>query len=811
MNLILLNQFAKKYNLIISISVLLFTYLNSIVIPQTKLSQDKNFIQPKIPFIAKPFDIKDVRILDGEFKRAMDLNYRYLISMDVNRLLHNFKVNAGIQSSAKPLGGWEEPSIELRGHFTGHFLSASALMYSSTGDKVFLEKVDSLLFGLEECQKAINLQGYLSAFPEKFFDRVESGIRVWAPYYTIHKIFAGLIDVYLHMNKQKALQIAEEMAYWVKLRTDKLSEQQIQKMLRVEFGGMNEMFYNLYAITGKEVYMELAKRFEDKFVFEPLSNHEDKLKGLHVNTQIPKIIGAIRAYELTGDEYYKSIAKYFWNQVVEARSYSTGGTSNYEHWRSEPYHLFDQLSSENHENCCTYNMLKLTSHLYSLDPKLEYADYYERALFNGIMGTQHPEVGGAFMYYVPMLPGAWRMYCAPEESYVCCSGTGIESFSKFGDNIYFHNENSLYVNLFISSQVNWKEKNLTLIQKTNFPDEQSTTLKFSVTQPVDLTLNLRVPYWAAKNYQIKINDVLENVSANPSSYVQIKRVWKNNDKVEIIMPFDLHLEKMPDYPNRASIMFGPLVLAGKLGQKQMNEVMKFGIGEDVERLNKETAALPIPKFISDETNLNNWIKPVVGKNLTFRTINTGVPQDIELIPFYKLFGERYAVYFDIYTTTEWQAFQEKLIKKPADVIDKWFVGNKFSNDEHNFQAWISETGEVNGKNWVRSKSWFKFDMGINPSEAIILRALFYGDESDADFYLSVDGIKIPTKRIDKHSNHFYTVDFELPYELTKEKERIGIQFKVSESKNLSNQQSSEDRQTRRFETPKLFECDTRIK
>lgn len=547
----------------------------------------KDVAVQKVAFKAKQFDMKDVKILSGEFKKAMDENFNYLIGMGADRLLHNFRLNAGLKSVAKPLGGWEEPGIELRGHFTGHFLTACALMYSSTGDKRFLVKLDSLINGLAECQKALNRNGYLSAYPEEFIDRVETGKPVWAPYYTLHKIFAGLIDVYTHTGNKKALEIAENMAGWVKLRTDKLTDAQIQKMLRIEFGGMNDMFYNLYAVTGKEVYITLAKRFEDKYVMDPLSNHEDKLKGLHVNTQIPKVIGAARAYELTGDRYYETIAKYFWKEITEARAYATGGTSNFEYWRAEPYHLFDQLSSDDHENCCTYNMLKLTSHLFALEPKPEYADYYERALFNGIMGTEHPEVGGAFMYYVSMLPGTWRIYCAPEESYVCCSGTGIESFSKFGDNIYFYNDNSLYVNLFIASEVNWKEKGLILTQKTNFPDEQGTVLTMKLKKAAEFTLNLRVPYWAEKGYTVKINNVLQNITGSPSSYMQIKRVWKNNDRIEISFPFELHLNRMPDYPNRAAVMYGPVVLAGKLGQKQMNPAMINGMGEDVERLSKE--------------------------------------------------------------------------------------------------------------------------------------------------------------------------------------------------------------------------------
>jgi len=772
----------------------------------------KDVVSQKVQFKVKQFNMSDVKLLDGEFKKALDENFNYLINMGADRILHNFRLNAKLPTKAKPLGGWEEPNGELRGHFSGHFLTACALMYSTTGDKRFIAKIDSLVNGLDECQKAIGTSGYLSAYPEEFFDRVETGKPVWAPYYTLHKIFTGLIDVYVHTGNKKALEIAEKMGGWVKSRTDKLTDAQMQKMLRVEFGGMNDMFYNLYAVTGKETYKTLAKRFEDKFVLDPLSNHEDKLKGLHVNTQIPKIIGTARAYELTGDKYYETIAKYFWKEITEARSYATGGTSNFEYWRSEPYHLFDQLSSDDHENCCTYNMLKLTSHLFSLEAKPEYADYYERALLNGIMGTEHPETGGAFMYYVPMLPGTWRIFCEPEYSYVCCSGSGIESFSKFGDNIYFHNDNSLYVNLFIASELTWKEKNAVITQKTSFPDEQGAALTMKLKQSSEFALNLRVPYWAENGFVVKINGTVQNVSASPSSYLQIKRVWKNNDKVEILFPFSLHFSRMPDYPNRTAIMYGPVVLAGKLGTKQMNAAMINGMGEDVERLSKEAAAMPVPKFVTDETELAKWIKPVDAKKLIFKTVNAGIPEEVTLIPFYRLFGERYSIYFDVYSKQEWTAFQKQRIKVPDGSLDKFVFGDKFSNDEHDYQAWTAEKGEQEGRKWVKTRQWFRFEMNIAPDKPVILRTTYYGDESPSEYFICIDGIKMNTPKVAKHGNEFYTMDYELPYELTKGKERIGIQFKVpSRRRDVNVGQTTVEKELSKYETPKLFECETLIK
>jgi hypothetical protein len=582
-------------------------------------------------------------------------------------------------------------------------------------------------------------------------------------------------------------------------------------MLKVEFGGMNEMFYNLYALTGNTDYLELGKRFEHKSFFDPLANHQDKLKGLHVNTQIPKIIGVARAYELTGDKYYRDLAVFFWKQVVNARTYSTGGTSNYEYWRSEPYHLSDQLSAEDHENCCTYNMLKLTGHIFSWEANPILADYYERALFNGIMGTQHPEVGGAFMYYVPMKPGLFRFYCEPDSSYVCCSGTGIESFAKFGDNIYFHNETELYVNQFIASEVDWFDKNVKLIQQTKFPEEEGTTLIIKTSKTVDFALYIRIPYWATKENIVKLNGNTLEYGSNPGSYFIIKRKWNNDDRIEISFPMSLHLNRMPDDPKRVSIMYGPLVLAGALGDIAMNEKLKWGLGPEADRMNHEGAAIEVPKIVVDDENLESWIKPIKEKPLTFLTIGAGKPKDMTLIPFNRIFGQRYSVYWDIISANEWNE-REKVKKYPDGVIDIWMVGDKISDDEHNFQAYRSERGDTNGKSWVKSKSWFRFDININPEKPVILCVTYYGDESNNKFDLFIDGIKITTPRIQKHSDEFYQMNYELPLEQTKGKIRMAISYKVPDRRNFVNPgDTSIKKDVLKFETPKFFGCEVKIK
>jgi uncharacterized protein len=369
-------------------SITALALLLSVPVTRTFSQPAKNPVAVEESLIAaRPLPLQDVRLLSGPLNDRLEQNRKYLLSLDVDRLVHNFRVNAGIPSHAIPLGGWEDPACELRGHFTGHFLSACALMFASTGDRRVMEKGSRVVDVLAQCQHELGGRGYLSAFPEEFIDRVESGKRVWAPYYTLHKIMAGLLDMYVYCDNTDALDVLKRMAAWTKLRMDKLNANDVQEMLKTEFGGMAETLANLSAVTHDRTYLDLAQRFEKRSFLDALADHNDQLRGLHANTHIPQIIGAAREYELTGHAAYRRAASFFWNQIVDARSYATGGTSNFELWRDEPYKLSDELSQESHENCCTYNMLRLTEHMFSWAPDARFIDYYERALFSGILPT----------------------------------------------------------------------------------------------------------------------------------------------------------------------------------------------------------------------------------------------------------------------------------------------------------------------------------------------------------------------------------------------------------------------------------------
>ncbi|HUT31047.1 MAG TPA: beta-L-arabinofuranosidase domain-containing protein [Sedimentisphaerales bacterium] len=587
------------------------------------------------------FDLKQVRLLDGPFKRAMERDRKYLHELDSDRLLHTFRVTAGLPSSAAPLGGWEKR--ELRGHTMGHYLTACALMYSSTGDEKLKAKADTIVAELAKCQKAFG-NGYLSAYPEEGIKKViYSTGGYWAPWYTLHKIFAGLIDMYTHCGNEQALKIAEGMAAWAKGHLDNLSDEQTQQMLKVEFGGMNEVLCNLYAVTKNPDHLALARKFDHKDVFEPLAHFQDKLTGLHANTQIPKITGAAREFEITGEPYYYNIATFFWDQVVDARSYCTGGTSNHEHWRTEPYKLASELSVATQETCCTYNMLKLTRHLFCWNPDARYADYYERALFNSILSTQDPDTG-MMMYFVPLASGYWKIFNTPNDSFWCCTGTGLENHAKYGDSIYFHDDKGVFVNLFIASELNWPEKGLTLRQETSFPQESSTTLTFNTKADLEMALRIRVPYWARRGLMVSINGRQQRMRRKPGSYLTLERTWKDGDKVTVEMPMSLHLCPMPDDLTLVAVMYGPLVLAGELGTDGLDPKTQYSENQGVLR---NISVPPAPTFVADIQSPEGWIKPVEGRTLTFETVGAGRPANVTLVPYYRLFRQRYAIYWRV--------------------------------------------------------------------------------------------------------------------------------------------------------------------
>ena len=429
-----------------------------------------------LPILAAiPFALEDVKILDPDLLRMRDQTLKYMLALDSDRLLHNFRVNAKLPTSAEPLYNRESPTNGWRGHYVGHFLSACSQMYASTGDARIRAKADAMIVELAKCQTQLGDKGYLSAFPESSFDDLEAGRPAAVIWYALHKIMAGLLDVYEHWQNTQALEVLEKMAAWTDWRTGRIPEEQMQRTLQIEFGGMNEVLANLSAVTKNPRYLEVARRFDHHAVMDPAAQGRDTLTGLHANTQIPKFIGAAREFELTGDPYYRDAANFFWQQVALHRSYVTGGNSINEHFRTPADVLASELTDLTQETCNTYNMLKLTGHLFAWSGEPRYADYYERAFLNHILGTANPAEGSP-LYYLGMQPGQWKVHFVPHQGFFCCCGTGLENFSKLGEGFYFHKDNSLWVNLYFASELNWREKKVVIRQETRFPEEAGTRI-----------------------------------------------------------------------------------------------------------------------------------------------------------------------------------------------------------------------------------------------------------------------------------------------------------------------------------------------
>ena len=591
-----------------------------------------------------PFAMTEVRLLPGPCLTAREANFGYLRRLPVDRLVHNFRVNAGLPSSAEPLGGWEKPDCELRGHFTGHYLSSCALMYSSTGEQDIRAKGDAIVDALAKCQAKLG-GGYLSAYPTELFDRLNARKRVWAPYYTLHKIMAGLLDMNQHCGNKQALEVLTGMAQWVDKWTAPIPEEHMQDILNTEYGGMNEILYNLAAVTGDDHYAAVGDRFTKKKFFNPLGLRRDELRGLHVNTHIPQVIGAARRYELSGDERFHDVADFFWYEVTSARAYVTGGTSNGEGWRTEPRRLAEELrmktDASTTECCCAYNMLKLTRHLYQWTGDPRYFDYYERTLLNHRLGTIRKDTG-ATMYYLSIVPGAWKTFNSEYDSFWCCTGTGVEEYAKLNDSIYFHDEDGIYVNLFTPSEVKWAAKGVTLRQTTAYPEEASTSLTVKTGQPVRFEMRIRVPWWLTSGGSARVNGRPLEAFAGPGSYLTIAREWRDGDRVEMDLPMQVHVETMPDDSHMQAVLYGPLVLAGELGAPQglKPDDVIGALGPDVEH-----HALAVPELRAPGRDLAKTIRRASGKGLAFET--AAQAGNLRLVPFNTVFDQRYTIYWTV--------------------------------------------------------------------------------------------------------------------------------------------------------------------
>ena len=746
-------------------------------------------VSNRVVLEASPFDLADVRLLDGPFRDAMLRDQQYLLALDPDRLLHTFRLNAGLASSAQPLGGWEAPDVELRGHTVGHYLSALALMYASTGDQQFKARGDLVVAELAKVQAALGARasypGYLSAFPEEFIDRVEARQRVWAPYYTLHKIMAGLLDMYQLCGSRLALDVLVRQVDWVRWRMDRLTRGQQQAMLMTEHGGMNEVLANLYAVTGTPDHLRLARAFDHDFLFDPLARGEDRLDGLHANTQIPKVIGAARLYELTGEPRYRHIATFFWDRVARHRSYANGGHSDDESFF--PLEQFSRhLGASSSETCNTYNMLKLSRHLHRWRVSAEVMDFYERGLYNHVLASQDPATG-MMIYYCPLKPGAFRSYSTPDASFWCCVGTGLENHAKYADTIYFKDENSIIVNLYLASELKWAAKGIVLRQETRYPEEDTTRFTVGTERPTRLALRFRYPGWS-RGLSVAVNGKRVAIAGQPGSYVTVDREWTSGDVVEVRVPMSLRVEAMPDDPSTIAVLYGPVLLAGDLGQEGLDRARRYGPSAP------PLGRLPtpvIPAFVTSESPVTA-MAPVEGAPLTFRTSGIGQPHDVTLVPFYKAHDIRYTVYWKTYTPGGWETHQTALAATAArrreiegTTIDTVDLGSDASEQAHAFAGegasqpiFEGRRGRVarqGGRDAARG--WFSYRLKVNPDAPATLVCTYRGGEGQRRvFDIVVDGERVATETLSYHPTELLDVEYAIPEALTRGKDHVTLRF-----------------------------------
>ena len=721
-------------------------------------------VPDKAPSKVQPFALTDVKLLDGPFKHAEELNEKYLLSLDPDRLLHTFRLTAGIPTSAPPYGGWEDPKCELRGHAIGHYLSGCALAFQSSGNPKLKEQSAKVVAGMAACQgKSPN--GYLSAYPEELIDRVVVCKPVWAPWYTLHKIYAGLLDQYQLCGNKQALEVLEKAINWVDSRMNRLTDAQMQAMLGNEHGGMNEVIANLSAVTGNDRYLKLALRFNHHAVLDPALKGEDRLNGLHANTQFPKFIGMAREYELTGDESFRKGCEFFWNTVTAERSYVIGGNSDGEAF-SPKEHLSHYLGPNTTETCNTYNMLKLTRHLIGWEPKAGYADYYERALINHMLPQQNPETG-MVLYYMPLRSGSERpsRFGTPEHSFWCCTGTGMESHSKYGDSVYFHSDRDLYVNLFMATELTWKGRGVKVTQKTKFPEDPSTRLTIDAANPVAMAIHVRYPSWATAGIVLNVNGEKQPVTTQPGSYVKLDRTWKNGDTITLT----LRCEAFRDDDNKAAVMFGPLVMCARTTKDNPVSIIR---GDKTAALNSLKPVLSAP---------NTFTAPAA----VFRTSFDKADGATSFVPFYQEHGKPYSVYWEIYDDARWtakeaemKAEKEQQRLRDARRVDGLEIYDQAERD-HAFKGEKTTAGEHAGRRWRHCEpgGWFQYDLKVLAGQPQSLACCYWGSDGGRKFDILIDGQKIATEELKgEQPGKFFDREYLIPADLLKGKSKVTVKF-----------------------------------
>lgn len=755
------------------------------------------------------FPLGDITLLDGPLKHARDLNVQVLLKYDCDRMLAPYRKEAGLQPRKPSYPNWDG----LDGHVGGHYLSALSIN-AATGNEECRKRMEYMISELQLVLDANNQRheawchNYIGGVPNSAkmwtaFSKGDLGpyFGTWAPFYNIHKMYAGLRDAWLYCGNEQAKNLFLKFCDWAVDITRDLNDEQMEKMLGNEHGGMNEVLADAYAITGEQKYLDCARRFSHRMLLVPLENGKDCLDNMHANTQIPKVIGYQRIAELAHDVQYHNASEYFWEIVTRQRSLALGGNSRREHFPTKE-NCIDYINDiDGPESCNTYNMLKLTEDLNRVKPNGMYGDFYETAMFNHILSAQHPQHGG-YVYFTPARPRHYRNYSAPNEAMWCCVGTGMEDHGKYGQFVWTHDKgvkaenDALYVNLFVASELNWKDRKMVIRQQTAFPYAESSVVEVAKGKGTFI-LKVRKPSWC-ENFTVK-GVGFDADSYEENGFVCMKRKWKKGDQVKISMPMHAYIKPMINVPQYVAIMYGPILLGMKTGTEDMRGLIaddsRFGQYAGGKKLALDEAPILLPKHLDD---IAKDLKPVPGKPLHFK-LATRMENAIdgELQPFFEIHDSRYMMYWLALGENDYKAYMQKLADEEkarqaleARTVDKVNPGEQQPETDHNMEADVTERGNTEGVFFrdARDGHFFSYLMQTKGETNLSLQLKFWGQDewrtSEFDIYVNDKLLCSVNNSHRWRTTQFKTVDYAIPSEFVKGKKEIRVKFVAHKGKQV---------------------------
>lgn len=773
---------------VIVITILVFISLTYRLVAQDKLYPNE-------------FPLGDVKLLESPFKHAQDLNIHVLMEYDIDRLIAPFRKEAGLSEKAKLYPNWEG----LDGHVGGHYLSALAINYASTGNVECKKRMEYMISELKACQEANGKnnagwgKGYVGGAPnsKQIWSTLQNGDfaayrSAWVPWYNVHKLYSGLRDAWLYSGNEDAKAIFLKFCDWGISITSKLSDLQMEQMLDMEHGGMNEIFADAYQMTGEEKYMIAAKRFSHRMLLDAMAAGIDNLDNKHANTQVPKAVGFQRIAELSNDSKYGKAGSFFWETVTGKRSLAFGGNSRREFFPSMASCTDFVNDVEGPETCNSYNMLKLTEDLFRVNPQAKYVDYYERTIFNHILSTQHPEHGG-YVYFTPARPRHYRVYSKPNEAMWCCVGSGMENHAKYNQFIYTHQNDSLFLNLFVASELNWREKGIRIVQETQFPNEEMSRLKITEGK-AKFKLLIRYPSWVKKGaLKITVNGKSVEINTNTLSYVGIERNWEKGDEIQILLPMHNTVEKMPNVPNYIAIMHGPILLGAKTGTEDLKGLVaddgRWAHIAGGEKLPIDKAPIIIGNSLDE---IVRELVPVKDKPLTFNASSLKMVNkaNVELEPFYRIHDSRYMIYWMWLTESQYRSYLDSvaIVEKERMELQKRTIdfvapGEQQPEVDHLMEKQNSNTGNFKDEFWrdARNEGYFSYSMTTNSETGLNLMVRYWGAERGArKFDIFIDNEKLVTEDNTRRWNQskFQDVVYKIPDSLVNDKKQIRVKFKA---------------------------------